>query len=75
MSNKQEIRNFYGKILGYINEERYTGNQIATDFYGRQLGKWDKKENVTRDFYGRILAKGNILSSLIYNNESEGKNK
>ena len=63
--SKQTIRDFYGRILGTI-EDTGNGNQTARDFYGRILGTYDSKLNVTRDFYGRILNQGNTLSGLIY---------
>ena len=64
MSNKETIRDFYGRILGTITTDNQ-GNKIARDFYGRIVGKYDKKINVTRDFYGRVVAKGDRVSSLI----------
>ena len=66
MGRKESIKDFYGRILGYI-ETLDNGDQVATDFYGRVLGKYYAHDNVTKDFYGRILAHGNILASLIYN--------
>ena len=66
--SKEPIKDFYGRILGYI-ETLSNGDQVATDFYNRQLGKYYSRENVTKDFYGRILARGNILSSLIMNSK------
>ena len=61
---KETIREFNGKIRGYIETEG-NGNQIARDFYGRIVGKYDANEDVTRDFYGRILTRGNTVVSLI----------
>lgn len=61
---KEFIRDFYGKILGSIEDQ---GNkQIARDFYGKILGTYSSADNKTRDFYGRILTSGNTLMSLIY---------
>ena len=68
----QTIKDFYGKILGYI-EEDLQGNKVAYDFYRRILGKYNKRENKTRDFYGRILSNGDITSSLVYNASSNQK--
>lgn len=61
---KNYIRNFYGQILGSIEEDN-KGNKIGRDFYGRIVGRYDKSLNVTRDFYGRIVGKGDMLSALI----------
>mgnify|MGYP006864405277 CR=1 FL=1 len=64
MSDREVVRDFYGRILGTITTDS-TGNKTVRDFYGRILGKYDKKQNVTRDFYGRIVAKGDRSSALI----------
>jgi extradiol dioxygenase family protein len=66
MATKTAIRDFYGKILGWVEEEP-NGDQIIRDFYGKILRKYDKKSNVTRDFYGRILTTGNTAISALYN--------
>lgn len=58
------IRDFYNRILGYI-ETDDKGNKVAKDFYRRVLGKYDSKQDVTRDFYNRIIAKGDITAALI----------
>ena len=64
MTNKETIRDFYGRILGTITTDS-VGNKVARDFYGKIVGKYDKTNNVTRDFYGRIVAKGDRVSGLI----------
>ena len=61
----QEIREIDGKRIGTI-EEDSSGNKIARDFYGRILGKYNKKSNITYDFYGRKLSQGDITTSLIW---------
>lgn len=63
--SKEPIRQFGGKIIGWIETDK-DGNQQIRDFYGRILGKYDKSLNVTRDFYGRILTKGNTVAGLVY---------
>lgn len=65
MKNIETIRDFYGKIIGYI-ETDAQGNKIIRDFYRKILGRYDKKHNVTRDFYNRIIARGD-QSSLLFN--------
>ena len=64
------IREFSGKIIGYIDNDT-TGDKIVRDFYGKILGRYDKKNNVTRDFYGKILAYGDQSSMLIGLNEKK----
>lgn len=65
MKTTETIRDFYNKIIGYIETDE-RGNQVVKDFYRRILGRYDKASNTTRDFYGKIIAKGNQVSSLIY---------
>lgn len=64
MRKIQTIRDFYNRIIGYI-ETDDKGNKIAKDFYRRVVGKYDAKQDVTRDFYNRIIAKGDLTASLI----------
>ena len=65
---QQVIKDFYGRILGYI-EEDAQGNKTAYDFYRKILGKYYKKDNVTKDFYGRILSRGDTTQALVYNSK------
>ena len=58
------VKDFYGKIIGYI-EIDDKGNKIVRDFYRRRLGRYDKKFDVTRDFYNRIIAKGDQTGMLL----------
>lgn len=60
----QTVRDFSGRILGYIETDNQ-GNKIIRDFYRVILGKYDKKNNVTRDFYGRVVARGDASASFI----------
>ena len=66
--SKEPVRQFGGKIMGFIETDK-DGNQQVRDFYGRILGTYDKKMNVTRDFYGRILTQGNTVLGLLYKNK------
>lgn len=65
MKETETIRDFYGRILGYIITDTVTGDAEARDFYQRILGFYKKDLNQTRDFYKRIIGKGNLLASLI----------
>lgn len=58
MKIKNELRNFKGEILGYIETDTTTGDKIGKDFYQRVVGYYDAKQNVTRDFYKVIVYKG-----------------
>lgn len=64
MTNEQPIRDFHGRIIGYI-EEKQNGDKIVRDFYKRVLGRYDKSTNTTRDFYGRIIARGDNTGMLL----------
>ena len=64
MSKREYVRDFYGKIIGSI-EEQSNGDKIIRDFYGKILGRYDKRSNLTKDFYGRILAKGDQTAMLL----------
>ena len=59
-----EIKNRYGELLGYIKDES-DGRKMATTRQGIILGFYNPKTNETRDRMSNLLAKGDILSSLI----------
>lgn len=60
------IKTFDNKILGII-ETAPNGDQTAKDYPSyRILGYYRASQNKTFDFYGRIIARGNALVSLIY---------
>ena len=68
---KRNITDFYGRIIGSLetNEDRnpeVNGDITARDFYGKILGYYRKKRNVTTDFYGRIIGNGDLTSGLIW---------
>lgn len=64
MSQKIAIRDFGGKILGWIEiDER--GDKTVRDFPGKILGYYRKDRDVTTDFTGRIIARGDMATSLI----------
>lgn len=62
---KYDVRDIGGKILGYIEEDK-EGNQQCRDFYGKILGFYNKKQDVTRDFYGKIVTRGNSCIGFLY---------
>lgn len=65
MKSTQVIKDFYNRIIGYIETDDITGDKVAKDFYRRIVGYYDKNTNTTRDFYRRIINKGDVLSALI----------
>lgn len=64
IKDKQTIREFSGKIIGYIETDE-RGNKTVRDFYGKILGRYEKGTDTTRDFYGKILARGDQSSMLL----------
>ena len=71
---RTEIRDFYGRVMGYI-EDLPNGDQILRNFYMKVLGRYDKAQNVTKNFYGRVVAKGNQLPMLLSMEKSKEDNK
>ena len=62
------IKDFSGAILGII-ETKDNGDQVARAFPGRQiLGYYISSRDHTTDFYGRVIARGNSVTALIYEN-------
>lgn len=64
VKSKQDIRTFTGKKIGTIYTD-YNGDKEVRDFYGRLLGRYNKKSDVTRDFYGRIVSRGDNLTMFL----------
>jgi hypothetical protein len=67
---KEEIiRDFPSlKILGYVRTQA-NGDKIAFNFQKRILGYYRAKYDHTTDWTGRIIAKGDTVVSLIYQNK------
>ena len=62
----QEIRDFYGKIIGRV-ETMPNGDKTVRDFYGWILGYYRKSQDITTDFYGKIVARGDATGTLLAN--------
>jgi len=68
---EEYIKTFNNQIIGII-ETYPNGDQAARAFPSRQvLGYYRAISNITTDFYGRILARGNTVVSLIYNQQNK----
>lgn len=65
MIQKEKIKDWTGKIIGFVETDTNTGNKVLRDFYGRIKGKYNKRLNITQDFYGRQVAKGDQLTMLL----------
>ena len=59
------IKDPTGKIIGTI-KRKPDGSTEVRDFYGKVLGGYDARFNVTRDFYGRVVSEGDA-SSMLFN--------
>ena len=44
---KTEIRDFYGRIIGWVETDEVTGDKTGRDFYGRIVGYYQKSLNWT----------------------------
>ncbi len=64
MATREPIKDWTGKILGFVDKEA-SGKKTLRDFYGRILGTYDPQLNVTREFSGRVVAKGDVLMTLL----------
>ena len=62
---KETIKDINNRILGYVETDSITGDKTFRDFYGRILGYYFKKEDITRDFYRRPISRGDTGISLI----------
>ena len=71
MIQREVIKDFYNRIVGYIETDSITGDKTGRDFYNRIVGRYDKKLNVTRDFYNRIVGRGDTLASLVMQSEAK----
>lgn len=65
--SKVPVRQASGRIIGFIETDK-DGNKQARDFYGKILGYYDARLDVTRDFYGRITTRGDSVMGFIYQN-------
>ena len=65
MTKREPIRDFYRKILGYIDTDTVTGVKTIRNFYMKILGTYDPRENKTRDFYKRIIGTGDLTMMLL----------
>ena len=68
MIERDKVKDWRGKIIGFIDTDTVTGNKIVRDFYGKQLGRYNKKLNITQDFYGRHVAKGDRIMMFLNTN-------
>lgn len=64
MSGRETIREFGGRIIGYLDHES-NGDITVRSFGGQILGRYTARDDTTRDFGGRILYHGNMAAALL----------
>jgi hypothetical protein len=64
--SREIVRDRAGRVLGWYESNGVSGRIDARDSAGRWLGYYDKKLNETRDAGGSLVAKGNVLPSLVF---------
>lgn len=65
MIKREPVRDFYKKILGYVDTDTVTGKKTIRTFGMKIVGYYDPKTNVTRDFYKRIVGTGDLTMMLL----------
>lgn len=66
MIERDKVKDYSGRIIGFVDYDTTNGNKIVRDFYGKILGKYNKRLNITTDFYGRTVAKGDRCLMLLH---------
>jgi hypothetical protein len=62
---RQTIRDRYSRLIGTVIEYP-DGRLEARNAYSLLLGRYDPQTDTTRDAYSRLIAHGNMLSGLIW---------
>lgn len=68
--SKTPVRDISGKIIGFIETDK-DGNKQVRNFYGRILGTYDSRLDVTRDFYGKIITRGDSVVGFLYDEKNK----
>ena len=62
--HKEAIKNFSGKIIGYI-DFKENGDQELKSYSGMILGRYVANRNITQNYSGTVLTYGNTLTMLL----------
>lgn len=66
---EEKIKDFAGVVIGIIKIES-NGDKVAMEFPSRKiLGFYKKQHDYTTNFFGVVVAKGDAVVSLIYQNK------
>ncbi|KQT53192.1 hypothetical protein ASG52_25400 [Methylobacterium sp. Leaf456] len=63
---EEVLRDRSGVIVGRIERHGLTGLVIARNAQGVIVGRYSAREGLTRDAFGRIIARGDVLSGLLF---------
>lgn len=69
---REAIKDYSGFVIGYIDRQA-NGDEYGYDRFNRPCGSYIKYRNETVDRFNWPVAKGNILTSLIYQAEQTNK--
>ncbi len=72
MIKRDTIRDFYKRILGFVDTDSVTGVKTVRTFGMKIVGTYDPKENITRDFHRRIIGTGDLTMMLLNEENSKG---
>ena len=64
MSGRETIRDYSGRIIGYLDHES-NGDITVRSYNGQMLGRYTARDDITRDYYGKILYRGNMAAALL----------
>lgn len=62
--HREYIKDKTFRVIGCIETDN-NGNKIGKDYVFRVVGRYDARQNITKDFYGKVIGTGDQLSSLI----------
>lgn len=62
------LKDWRGKMIGFVDVEP-NGDKMLRDFRLRILGYYNAKLDVTQDYYRRTVARGDVLTTLLNNND------
>lgn len=65
MIQTQTMKDFYGRIIGYVETDSSTGDKTVRNFYRQIVGYYVKSRDVTTNFYKKVLAKGDVSAALL----------
>lgn len=65
MIKREPVRDFYKRILGYVDTDTSTGIKTVRTFGMKIVGTYDPKTNLTRDFHHKIIGSGDLTMMLL----------